>query len=194
MALTLRPLPKWSGQVLSPEGLPVKQFSVQAAPLNDSWVSKSSSEIVPTRKGGLLAFEKPGPHWLAIRAEGYAAWEKIIEVGEQPESLAVRLERGVTVTGQVCGPFRRPREMQVVLVPDRETDEPSSGVIFSWTAQVVDEAMRRVAQRKTRWTTTASSGSNTCDRGPMGCEISGPGITAGEFWIAWLPTTSRLAP
>ena len=31
VTLVLKPLPKWSGQVLSPEGLPVKQFHVQAA-------------------------------------------------------------------------------------------------------------------------------------------------------------------
>ena len=93
VALTLRPLPQWSGQVLSPEGSPVQQFSVQAAPLDDSRVKQVIVRNCADPQGRFaLTFEQPGRHWLAVQAEGYATCEKIIEVGEQPKSLAVRLE------------------------------------------------------------------------------------------------------
>ena len=143
VTLELWPLPKWTGQVLSPEGLPVKQFRVQFAPLDDSDVEQVIVRDCAEAEGRFtLDFEQAGPHWLAIQAEGYAAWEKTIKVGKEPQSLDVRLERGVTVTGQVWGPLRRPRQVQVVLVPEKEQGESSSGVISHSTAEVVDEAMQ----------------------------------------------------
>ena len=136
-----------------------------------------------------LAFEQPGPHWLAIQAAGHAAWQKTIEVDEEPESLAVRLERGVSVTGEVCGPFRRPREVQVVLRPDKERNDSSSGVAFHSTAEVVDEAMERVAERTTTLDDDGRFQIEHVRPGTYGLKISGPGITAGTFWIGGLPTT-----
>ncbi|MCY2993318.1 MAG: carboxypeptidase regulatory-like domain-containing protein [Planctomycetota bacterium] len=185
LVLTLRPLPKWSGQVLSPEGSPVKKFRVQAAPLNDARVKQVIVRDCADPQGQLtLEFEQAGRHWLAVQAEGCAAWEKTVEVGEQPESLAVRLERGVTVAGRVCGPLRKPREVQVVLTPDKEQDEPSSGIFFISTAEAVDQAMRRVACRKA---TLDNDGKFRIDHvrpGLYGLRVSGPDITAGKFWVA----------
>ena len=93
MTLELWPLPKWTGQVLSPEGLPVKQFRVQLAPLDDSDVEQVIVRDYAEAEGRFtLDFEQAGPHWLAIQAEGYAAWEKTIKVGKEPQSLDVRLD------------------------------------------------------------------------------------------------------
>ena len=170
VTLELWPLPKWSGQVLSPEGLPVKQFRVQFAPLDDSDVEQVIVRDYAEAEGRFtLDFEQAGPHWLAIQAEGYAAWEKTIKVGKEPQSLDVRLDRGVTVTGQVWGPLRRPRQVQVVLVPEKER-----GRVFQWRNLPFDRRGCRqghAARLRTDdddWTTPASSASNTYDPGPTG--------------------------
>lgn len=184
VTLELWPLPKWTGQVLSPEGLPVKQFRVQFAPLDDSDVEQVIVRDCAEAEGRFtLDFEQPGPHWLAIQAEGYTAWEKTIKVGKEPQSLDVRLGRGVTVTGQVWGPLRRPRQVQVVLVPEKEQGESSSGVISHSTAEVVDEAMQRVSRQTTTLDDAGKFRIEHVRSGTYGLEISGPGITADTFWI-----------
>ncbi|MBM4094170.1 MAG: hypothetical protein FJ276_32905, partial [Planctomycetes bacterium] len=184
VTLTLWPLPKWTGQVLSPEGLPVKQFRVQLAPLDDSRVEQVIVRDFAEAEGRFtLDFEQAGPHWLAIQAEGYAAWEKTIKVGKEPQSLDVRLERGVTVTGQVSGPLRRPREAQVVLVPEKERGESSRGAVFHSTAEVVAKAMQGVAERKTTAEDDGKFRIEHVRSGTYRLEISGPGITADRFWI-----------
>lgn len=184
VTLELWPLPKWTGQVLSPEGLPVRQFRVQLAPLDDSDVEQVIVRDYAEAEGRFtLDFEQPGPHWLAIQAEGYAAWEKTIKVGKETQSLDVRLDRGVTVTGQVSGPLRRPREAQVVLVPEKEQGESSSGVISHSTAEVVDEAMRRVSRQTTTLDDAGKFRIEHVRSGTYELEISGPGITADRFWI-----------
>ena len=184
VTLELWPLPKWTGQVLSPEGLPVKQFRVQFAPLDDSDVEQVIVRDCAEAEGRFtLDFEQAEPHWLAIQAEGYAAWEKTIKVGKEPQSLDVRLERGVTVTGQVWGPLRRPRQVQVVLVPEKEQGESSSGVISHSTAEVVDEAMRRVSRQTTTLDDAGKFRIEHVRSGTYGLEISGPEITADRFWI-----------
>jgi hypothetical protein len=84
-----------SGQVLSAEGLPVKQFRVQLVPLDDPEVEQVLVRDCAEVEGRFtLDFKQAGPHWLAIQAEGYAAWEKTIKVGKEPQSLDERLERG----------------------------------------------------------------------------------------------------
>ncbi len=89
VTLELWPLPRWTGQVLSPEGLPVKQFRVQFAPLDDSDVEQVIVRDCAEAEGRFtLDFEQPGPHWLAIQAEGYAAWENTIKSGALYEDRA----------------------------------------------------------------------------------------------------------
>jgi len=180
VTLALWPLPKWTGQVLSAEGLPVKQFRVLLAPLDDSDVEQIIVRDCAEAEGRFtLDFEQPGPHWLAIQAEGYAAWEKTIKVGKEPQSLDVRLERGVTVAGQVCGPLRRPREAQAVLVPE----ESSRGSVIYSTADVVDEAMQGVAERKTTLDNDGKFQIENIRPGIYELQISGSGITASQLWI-----------
>lgn len=184
VTLALWPLPKWTGQVLSPESLPITQFRVHLAPLDDSEVEQVIVRDCAEAVGRFtLDFEQAGSHWLAIQAEGCAAWEKTIKVGEEPQSLEVRLERGVTVTGQVSGPLRRPREVQVVLVPDKERGDSSRGVVFHATAEAVHKAMQGVAERKTTLDDDDKFRIEHVRSGTYRLDISGPGITTGGFWI-----------
>ena len=69
-------------------------------------------------------------------------------------------------------------------MPDKEADEPSSGVIFISTANVVDKAMRRVAKRETSLDNDGKFRIERVRPGAYELQIFGPGITAGEFRIA----------
>ena len=187
MTLVLKPLPKWSGQVLSPEGLPVKQFHVQAAPLQDPWVRQVIVRDCTDPEGRFtLACEQPGPHWLAIQAAGHAAqrhgrrssrWTEEPEfTGRTPRTRSERYGtrlRAPSETARGAGGSEA----------GQGANESSSGVVFHSTAEVVDEAMQRVAERTTTLDGDGRFQIEHVRSGIYGLEISGPGITAGTFWI-----------
>ncbi len=42
-----------------------------------------------------LTFKEPGPHWVAVRCEGYAVWQQIIDLKPGGATVSVVLDRGV---------------------------------------------------------------------------------------------------
>jgi len=125
MAVVLEPLLRLAGQVLSPEGQPVRQFTVMAGPGRNPPDFQCADAKVDEPQGRWeLRLAERGTHWVGVRAEGFAAWEGWTDVGAAGQPLVVRLQSGVSVSGKVRGPEGGVADAQLALAPQRpEGDE-----------------------------------------------------------------------
>ncbi|HUT12662.1 MAG TPA: carboxypeptidase-like regulatory domain-containing protein, partial [Thermoguttaceae bacterium] len=120
MTIVLEPLLRIPGRVLSPDGRPVRQFTVAAGPgRNPSMYGCERAEVDDPQGRWELRTQQRGTHWVGVRAEGFAPWEGWTEVGKQNNPFTVRLQSGVSVTGKVRGPGGSGREARIVLTPQR---------------------------------------------------------------------------
>ena len=127
------------GQVLGPDGRPVKSFRVCAGPGGPSteYVNlKRVERIVQDTAGRFkLWLDRDGQTWVCVRAEGYANWEFLTDVPRSGGSLVVRLETGVPITGRILVPHGGLVRLEARLVPRRD---PSDGRGFGSGSEAVD--------------------------------------------------------
>ncbi|MCX6879655.1 MAG: carboxypeptidase-like regulatory domain-containing protein, partial [Verrucomicrobia bacterium] len=120
MSIVLEPLLRIPGRVLSPDGQPVRQFTVAAGPgRNPPEYQCERAEVEDPEGRWELRTKQRGTHWVGVRAAGFAPWEGWTEVGKQNEPFTVRLQSGVSVTGKVRGSGGSGREARIVLTPQR---------------------------------------------------------------------------
>lgn len=112
------------GQVIAPDGRPAGAFLVKAGPSRLPKSYECTLGEVPGQAGHfILKLDKPGLHWVGVRAEGYAPCERTVEVARGMKPLAVRLEPGVTASGRVVAPARGEGEIRASLVPRRDKSD-----------------------------------------------------------------------
>jgi hypothetical protein len=120
MTIVLEPLLRIPGRVMSPDGQPVRKFTVVAGPgRNPSEFQCERAEVDDPQGRWELRTAQRGTHWVGVRAEGFAPWEGWTEVGKQDEPFVIRLQSGVSVTGKLRGPGGSGREARIVLTPQR---------------------------------------------------------------------------
>ena len=127
------------GQVLGPDGQPVKSFAVCAGPDGASpvYLSVKSVERIITDTAGRfkLWLDQPGATWVGVRAQGCASWEGSTDIPRKGGSLVVRMESGVSVTGRIMAPPGAHAKLQARLVPRRG---PSDDRDFRSSSEVID--------------------------------------------------------
>jgi len=135
MTVVLRRPWTLSGRMVSPEGRPVRKFTVIAGPgANPADYRCESAEVDDPQGQWSLPAEELGKYWVAVRAEGFAVWEGLTEVGEKPSPLTIQLERGAAVTARFTGQGVK-EKLTFALVPQRRkagewANETSAAVKF----------------------------------------------------------------
>ena len=137
LVVVLTPQIPLDGQVLGPDGQPVKRFAVCAGPggVSSEYVSLESVErIVQDATGRFkLWLDRPGRTWVGVRASRYASGEVLTDVPRSGGSLVVRLESGARITGKIVAPSGGLQKLEARLVQRGDVD---GGRGFGSTSQV----------------------------------------------------------
>ena len=124
LVVVMQPRFALEGQVVAPDGRPVGRFNVNAGPSRLPKSYECVERDVKELSGRFtLGLEKPGLHWVGVRADGFAVWEGWVEVARGSKPLAVRLEPGVTVSARVVTPAREEGPIRATLTPRRDKSD-----------------------------------------------------------------------
>ena len=116
-----------SGKVVSPDGKPVRAFTVAAGPGKLPSTYDSVSRDVQSGDGRFsLNLSKVGTTWVGVAAEGFAAWEGWVELERGAPPLEIRLARGVAVRASIMVPESLRAHVNATIVPRRSSPELSS--------------------------------------------------------------------
>ncbi|MFI5458726.1 MAG: hypothetical protein ACHRXM_25130 [Isosphaerales bacterium] len=122
------------GQVLGPDGQPVKSFEVCAVlgGASSEYLRLRSVERTVKDTAGRfrLGLDREGRTWVGVRASGYASWAVWTDVPRSGGSLVVRLEAGVPISGRILVPPGGLAKLQARLVP-RRAPEAVRGLVGS---------------------------------------------------------------
>ena len=115
------------GQVVGPEGQPVKSFAVCAVPRSADFLNPGSNaiELAVIDAGGRfkLGLDRDGPTWVGIRAPGYQSSEMVTDVPRRGGSVVARLASGVRVEGKIIAPAVALSKIEAQLVPRRHRSD-----------------------------------------------------------------------
>jgi hypothetical protein len=119
-AVVLEPLYELRGRVVTPDGKPIASLVAMAGEGRiPPGYECSQAELGKGEDSFLLHLKSPGTHWVGVRADGYTVWEGLAQVTRKGVTLNVKLEPGVTVTGQVKLPPGNLGPVQATLTPHR---------------------------------------------------------------------------
>jgi hypothetical protein len=118
------------GRVVTPEGKPVRAFTVAAGPGKLPSTYDGVSRDVENGEGRFsLNLSEVGSTWVGVAADGFAAWEGWVKLDRGAEPLVIRLSPGVRVAARVVVSESLRDHVNAKLVPRRGT--PDSGLLFS---------------------------------------------------------------
>ncbi len=162
------------GQVVGPEGQPVKSFAVCAVPRSEDFLNPGSNaiELAVIDAGGRfkLGLDRDGPTWVGIRAPGYQNSEMVTDVPRRGGSVVARLASGVRVEGKIIAPAVALSKIEARLVPRRHR---SDGREFGSGSKAVEWL--------TRTTNVADDGTLSFDHvrpDRYTLLLKGPGVTS----------------
>ena len=162
------------GQVVGPEGQPVKSFAVCAVPRSADFLNPGSNAIelavIDAGGGFKLGLDRDGPTWVGIRAPGYQNSEMVTDVPRRGGSVVARLASGVRVEGKIIAPAVAISKIEARLIPRRHR---SDGREFGSGSKAVEWL--------TRTTNVAADGTFGFDHvRPDRCTLllKGPGVTS----------------
>ncbi len=203
LAVVLERQVSLEGQVLGPDGQPVKGYTVRAgtaAKSLESVRSKYVERIVADAAGRFqLRLDREGKTWVGVRAAGHASSKVLTDVPPGGGYLVVRLEPGAAVTGKVLAPpGRLSRVLRARLVPrwnrsdGREFSSPSE--IEDWIALTTnvaaDGTLRFDHVRPDRYTLELHGPGVTPRQ--LALDVPGGGLDLGQIRLAGRPGRGRI--
>ncbi len=140
LVVVMEPTIKLTGRVVGPDGRAVEAFRAAAGPGPLPGEFDCEPLDVRDREGRFtLGLPAEGPAWVGVVAEGFAAWEGLVDVRRGGGPLEVRLSAGATVTARVEGPEARRNRTEATLVPRRERSQveryPSEALAASFASR-----------------------------------------------------------
>ena len=129
LVVVMEPRFALEGRVVGTDGRPVGVFAVSVGPAPLPGGFECSRADVKDPSGRFaLGLDHAGPHWVGVRADGFAAWEGLVDVARAGKPVDVRLDPGVTASGRVVPPARAGGAIRATLAPRRD----KSGVGGMW--------------------------------------------------------------
>lgn len=119
---------KIGGNVVAPDGSSVTAYRVIAGPgmLPESYQCEEA-DVMNAVGEFSLDLDESGEHWIAVRAEGFAVWEGMVDVSRDAKPITIHLESGRSISGKVAiSPFPK-SGLQVRLTPVREDPDSLFG-------------------------------------------------------------------
>jgi hypothetical protein len=125
-SIVLQPAPTLAGQVLDPQGQPVKEYVVAAGVTlePERWCCSSRQVREPTGNFSLQVrtdrdYGRTGKVWIGVKAAGFALWDTIVKIEDLAHPITARLTPGVTVRGSIASPEGRWGKVSATLLPVR---------------------------------------------------------------------------
>jgi hypothetical protein len=113
-----------TGRVVTPDGEPVAAFTVGAGPGKlPAWWDGCVREVRNNDGHFNLGLAKEGTTWVGVAAEGFAAWEGLVELKRGGKPLDVRLLEGARVIGTVAVAPELRKRIRAKLIPRRDKSD-----------------------------------------------------------------------
>jgi hypothetical protein len=108
-----------AGRAMAPDGKPVQRFAIWLCRGDnpDRYDCERQQVADPQGRFSMRTWSDK-PHWLLLRADGYATVQRRVVVKRGTAPMEIRLQRGVTLTGRVRPPGKRPSALRVSAGPD----------------------------------------------------------------------------
>ena len=125
-SIVLKPVPILAGQVLDPQGQPVKVYFVAAGVTLEPgrWRCSSKQVCDPLGRFSLpVRTDRDHGHtgkvWIGVKGAGFAFWDTTIVIGDLSRSVTARLTPGMTVRGSITNPKGCAGNISAMLLPVR---------------------------------------------------------------------------